>query len=164
MLETLDQYTYGFAFLPVSTLPLRSAVMSSFGGGNTGAMGLTFTGSVCTSEVNQSLCRSTTPSHAQYQQVHVCTHGNSFKYAYSHTHTQGCFTAIPLAFILPTASYLKLSKTKWCSRGKLVTLAVLILGVIVMFIGTGLAIKKVSYSIIIKLVFIAVVVCTQPIQ
>ena len=69
---------------------------------------------------------------------------------HTHIHTQGCFTAIPLAFILPTASYLKLSKTKWCSRGKLVALAVLILGVIVMFIGTGLAIKKVSYGIILK--------------
>lgn len=81
---------------------------------------------------------------------HVCTHNYSILV---HIHTQGCFTAIPLAFILPTASYLKLSKTKWCSRGKLVALAVLILGVIVMFIGTGLAIKKVSYN----LVFIAVV-------
>ena len=86
-------------------------------------------------------------------QCRTYTHAFTHKYeiiishthTHTHTHTQGCFTAIPLAFILPTASYLKLSKTKWCSRGKLVALAVLILGVIVMFIGTGLAVKKVSH-------------------
>ena len=69
---------------------------------------------------------------------------NTHKLTLTIAHTQGCFCAIPLAFILPTASYLKLSKTKWFSRGKLVALSVLIFGVVVMFIGTALAIKLVS--------------------
>ena len=52
------------------------------------------------------------------------------------THTQGCFTAVPLAFILPTASYLKLSKTPWLSRGKIAAVLVVIFGLIVMMLGT----------------------------
>ncbi len=59
------------------------------------------------------------------------------------THTQGCLTAIPLAFILPTASYLKLSKRRWCSRSKIVALVVMVIGVAVMIIGTVQAIVEV---------------------
>jgi len=61
---------------------------------------------------------------------------------------QGCFTAIPLAFILPTASFLKLSKRgRWYSRERVIAFLVLIFGVIVMFIGTSLAIVRVSYGL-----------------
>ena len=54
----------------------------------------------------------------------------------SHAHAQGCFTAVPLAFILPTASYLKLSKTPWFSRGKIAAVLVVLFGLIVMMLGT----------------------------
>ena len=121
----------------------------SLGVENVGAMGLILH-SLCLHKRGQLLCRSF--SHALYQCMYMYTqlrcqiHPSCyFHNVDTHTHTQGCFTAIPLAFILPTASYLKLSTTKWYSRGKLIALSVLILGVIVMFIGTGLAIKKVSY-------------------
>lgn len=48
----------------------------------------------------------------------------------------GCFTAVPLAYILPTASYLKLSKTPWLSRGKVASMLVVVFGLVVMFLGT----------------------------
>ncbi|XP_064405359.1 putative sodium-coupled neutral amino acid transporter 11 [Halichondria panicea] len=60
----------------------------------------------------------------------------------------GCLTAIPLAFIFPTASFLKLSTDKWYSRSKIVALVVMVIGVLVMIIGTIQAIIAVveSYS------------------
>lgn len=60
----------------------------------------------------------------------------------------GCFTAIPLAFIIPTACYLKLSKEKWCSMSKIVALLVMLLGVLVMAIGTVLAVLEAVQSYI----------------
>ena len=74
----------------------------------------------------------------------------------THTLTQGCLTAIPLAFVIPTACYLKLSKSKWCSRGKIFALLVMVFGLIVMVLGTVLAVIEVSYVlylIIIKITF-----------
>ncbi len=58
--------------------------------------------------------------------------------------SQGCFTAVPLAFIIPTACYLKLSNKKWLSVSKLVAMAVMVFGILVMVIGTVLAVIEVS--------------------
>lgn len=51
---------------------------------------------------------------------------------------------MPLAFIIPTACYLKLSKVKWCSPTKIVALLVMLFGLMVLVIGTVLAIMEVS--------------------
>ena len=52
--------------------------------------------------------------------------------------------ATPLAFILPTASFLRLSRRgRWFSPDRLAAGAVLVIGVIVMVTGTGLAISQV---------------------
>ncbi len=59
---------------------------------------------------------------------------------------QGCFTAVPLAFIIPTACFLKLSKDKWCSVPKIVALLVMLLGIFVMTVGTVLAVLETVWS------------------
>ncbi len=60
-------------------------------------------------------------------------------------HPQGCLTAVPLAFILPTASYIKLSGRRWYSRDKILAFIVMVFGVMTMLIGTGLAVADVSW-------------------
>lgn len=53
--------------------------------------------------------------------------------------------ATPMAFILPTASYLRLSRREghWYSRRRLIAWTVMVFGFIVMVIGTGLSIEQV---------------------
>ena len=51
---------------------------------------------------------------------------------------------MPLAFIIPTACYLKLSDKKWRSFPKLIAIVVMVFGILVMAIGTVLAIIEVS--------------------
>ena len=61
---------------------------------------------------------------------------------------QGCLMATPMAFILPTASYLRLSRRRqshWYSRDRLTAWTVMIIGFIVMVIGTALSIEQVKY-------------------
>ena len=59
--------------------------------------------------------------------------------------------ATPMAFILPTAAYLRLSRSgqiRWYARDRLIAWATLVFGVIVMVIGTGLSIEQVyTYNI-----------------
>jgi len=50
---------------------------------------------------------------------------------------------VPLAFIIPTACFLKLSQKKWYSPAKLVAIAVMVIGILVMAIGTVLAVIEV---------------------
>ena len=60
---------------------------------------------------------------------------------------QGCLMATPMAFILPTASYLRLSgRGRWYHTNRLAAWAVLIIGFIVMVIGTGLAVAQVRWG------------------
>ena len=57
----------------------------------------------------------------------------------------GCLMATPMAFILPTASYLKLTRSgrsHWYSRDRLTAWVVMVIGVIVMVIGTALSIEQ----------------------
>ena len=54
--------------------------------------------------------------------------------------------ATPMAFILPTASYLKLTRSgrnHWYSRDRLTAWVVMVIGVVVMVIGTALSIEQV---------------------
>ena len=56
--------------------------------------------------------------------------------------------ATPMAFILPTASYLRLSKRgRWYSRDRLIAWVVMVFGFIVMVIGTGLSIEQVCVCV-----------------
>ena len=61
---------------------------------------------------------------------------------------QGCLTATPIAFIFPTAVYLRLSKERGAlSRVKrAISVAVLVFGVLVLFIGTGSAIYRAAVT------------------
>ncbi|CAI8049375.1 Putative sodium-coupled neutral amino acid transporter 11 [Geodia barretti] len=61
----------------------------------------------------------------------------------------GCLMATPMAFILPTASYLRLTRggrSHWYSRDRLIAWAVMVFGVIVMVIGTALSIEQAVQS------------------
>ncbi len=90
----------------------------------------------------------TPPTHTHMYTHHLThTHTHAHSLPHTHTHIQGCLTAIPLAFILPTASYLKLSKRRWCSRSKIVALVVMVIGITVMIIGTVQAIIEVCVCV-----------------
>ena len=54
--------------------------------------------------------------------------------------------ATPMAFILPTASYLRLTRggrSHWYSRDRLIAWAIMVFGFVVMVIGTALSIEQV---------------------
>ena len=75
---------------------------------------------------------------------------------------QGCFTAVPLAFIIPTACFLKLSKEKWCSVSKIVALLVMLFGILVMVIGTVLAVLEAVESYVHDAVAYEPPYCIEP--
>ena len=53
---------------------------------------------------------------------------------------------MPLAFIIPTACFLKLSKDKWLSAPKIIAFLVMLFGIAVMLIGTVLAVMEAVQS------------------
>ena len=67
---------------------------------------------------------------------YIFVHNLNEQEVHTHTHTQGCFAGVPLVYILPPACYLKLSKQPWSSRGKIISVLLVILGVFVMVLGT----------------------------